>query len=458
MVAKKKMFITNNRLFKIILKIVIPLSREQIRESNKKEYNAYQKTMLITAIFFLGLTYSFTFSIDAYFLGKQSILIADSIAFFILSITYLFFRKYGKIQFTSYILTILTTIIFLFLLADGGITGFAFMWSFGIPVIYTLFLGSKKGSILAFAYLFLAELIFIIPALNFHQKGYDRDMIINFTGLYVAIYALCLFFEYSQKQAISALRKQNNQMILVIEELNQTKRQFKKEHDQLKIIFESSTTGIAFLKDGRKVATANKKLCQILGYTHSEIVNQYVDKMHLSKEASLKFGEKYYDSLEHGEVLDVEIQLKRKDGKAIWCCLSGAAVNPENLKDGVIWILDDITKKKSNQEKLLVLERKTAILAMIVTANHEINQPLTAVLGNLTMLEMTLEDRQLTKEQEVFIERIKNAIERIDNILKKYKNAESVEIGNYIDDVKMVMFPEKYGKKAPATKGGEFNC
>jgi len=56
-----------------------------------------------------------------------------------------------------------------------------------------------------------------------------------------------------------------------------------------------------------------------------------------------------------------------------------------NIK-GTIQITEDITNQKRLEEKLLEAEKLAAIGSMIVTVNHEINNPLTSVLGNVQLL------------------------------------------------------------------------
>ena len=97
---------------------------------------------------------------------------------------------------------------------------------------------------------------------------------------------------------------------------------------------------------------------------------------------------------------------------------------------------------KKYQEQLVELERKNSIMAMAVTANHELNQPLTVLGGYLKMLEDTLPTDSLTDKQKKYIQKIKDSLERINGILRKFNKAASVKIENYTMDrnKKMVVF------------------
>lgn len=97
---------------------------------------------------------------------------------------------------------------------------------------------------------------------------------------------------------------------------------------------------------------------------------------------------------------------------------------------------------KHTHERLLELERQSSILAMAVTANHEINQPLTVLSGNLFLLKESLSGAQLSEQQIKYMQRMERAILRIKNILEKYRNADTIHFQNYSENTKMVVFEE----------------
>ncbi len=97
---------------------------------------------------------------------------------------------------------------------------------------------------------------------------------------------------------------------------------------------------------------------------------------------------------------------------------------------------------KHTHERLLELERQSSILAMAVTANHEINQPLTVLSGNLFLLKDSLTGQQLTEQQLKYMERMERAITRIKNILEKYRRTDNIHFQNYSENTKMVVFEE----------------
>ncbi|MBN1969105.1 MAG: tetratricopeptide repeat protein [Candidatus Delongbacteria bacterium] len=90
-------------------------------------------------------------------------------------------------------------------------------------------------------------------------------------------------------------------------------------------------------------------------------------------------------------------------------------------------------------EKNIELERKNSVLAMSVTANHEINQPLATILGSISILSESLNSKLDNKELEMF-NRIKKSAQNIANILKTYGEGRDFSFEDYYNKIKMIKF------------------
>lgn len=127
-------------------------------------------------------------------------------------------------------------------------------------------------------------------------------------------------------------------------------------------------------------------------------------------------------------------------------------INPHILKSKVNIFLELYRRRqalhesnealKKSQSQLVELERKNSIMAMAVTANHELNQPLTVLGGYLKMLEDTLIPDTLSDKQKKYIRKIKSSLERINSILQKFNKSASIKIEDYAKDKnkQMVIF------------------
>jgi DNA-binding response OmpR family regulator len=97
---------------------------------------------------------------------------------------------------------------------------------------------------------------------------------------------------------------------------------------------------------------------------------------------------------------------------------------------------------KTAQKEIIQLEQKNAVLAAAVTANHEINQPLTVLQGNFELFNHSLDQEGLTDKQRRFITRMQESMEKIAAILKKFRDSTSIRFEDYIEGQKMVVFEE----------------
>jgi len=96
----------------------------------------------------------------------------------------------------------------------------------------------------------------------------------------------------------------------------------------------------------------------------------------------------------------------------------------------------------SYRKKIVELEQKNSVAAMIVTANHEINQPLTVLKGNIEMLKINLKEFHLPEKAVRNLEKIQYCSDMIESILQKYQNSTEFIFKPYLNDVTMIDFTE----------------
>ncbi len=102
---------------------------------------------------------------------------------------------------------------------------------------------------------------------------------------------------------------------------------------------------------------------------------------------------------------------------------------------------------KSAQNEIIKLERTTSVSAMAVTANHEINQPLTVLQGNLDLLEIQLSGDQDTMK---YLEKARQAAQKIRDIVARYKDIENYRFADYSKKTKMVVLEDKKPEDMPS--------
>lgn len=108
--------------------------------------------------------------------------------------------------------------------------------------------------------------------------------------------------------------------------------------------------------------------------------------------------------------------------------------------------MDSVLKIKRLTAEVVELERKATANAMVVTANHHINQPLTVLKGHLELLQ-SFHRQEFTEKAEKHFEAIHSAIKRIQDIIIQMQNIDDVEFKPYTQGINMIEI-EKKDKKS----------
>jgi two-component system cell cycle response regulator len=128
------------------------------------------------------------------------------------------------------------------------------------------------------------------------------------------------------------------------------------------------------------------------------------------------------------------------------------SLQKEQLSEALDKLEQSYREMQKSQKKLIELERSNSILAMAITANHELNQPLTVIKGYVAMIENSIGLENLDEKQKKYFKKIDQSFERIDIILRNFNETASVSIENYDASHKMFVFPESSGANRGSKK------
>ena len=121
-------------------------------------------------------------------------------------------------------------------------------------------------------------------------------------------------------------------------------------HEQ-SLILENAIVGIVFLHN-RIVTRCNQGFEALLGYESGELSNQSTRQWYLSDADWLAAGERCYAPFARGEAFEGEMLLRKKDGSPIYCEVRAKAIDPNDMRQGSIWITVDITARKQAEAEL----------------------------------------------------------------------------------------------------------
>ena len=118
-----------------------------------------------------------------------------------------------------------------------------------------------------------------------------------------------------------------------------------------RIILDNIGSCVFFLKD-RTVQWANTKVPELFGYTFEEILGKETSIFYPDLESFRQLGRDSSPLLQQGKKYSTERLMKKKGGELFWCKIIGQAINPTELLQGSIWLLNDITERKLSEEAL----------------------------------------------------------------------------------------------------------
>lgn len=179
-----------------------------------------------------------------------------------------------------------------------------------------------------------------------------------------------------------------------ISERRRNEEELRHSAERFRAIFDNTLVGILFATSDRIIADVNERAASVLGYTKEELVGESLAMLHLSPVHYGRFGEEVLAKSVKGGLIQMEYQLRRKDGTPLWCQLSGKAVTLSDLGEGMLWVADDITRRKQSEEdqRQIIEELREAQEAL---RTQSIRDPLTG-LYNRRYMEESLQ-REISK-------------------------------------------------------------
>jgi PAS domain S-box-containing protein len=127
-------------------------------------------------------------------------------------------------------------------------------------------------------------------------------------------------------------------------------------------IMQAAPIGIGLVAN-RIILHANRTLCDMLGYSAEELVNQSARMLYVTEEDYEYVGREKYAQIRDRGTGTVETRWRRKDGQIIEVILSSAPLDRDDLSKGVTFTVLDITDRKRAEEALCNSELRFRELA-----------------------------------------------------------------------------------------------
>lgn len=166
-----------------------------------------------------------------------------------------------------------------------------------------------------------------------------------------------------------------------------------------------------------KITFASKGIEDILGYLASEVLDKSVYEVLGTSEEVLTKRLENTEGI--NEFVINGIYVETKSGIQIPMGITNSYLRDQDGDiQGLLFVGQDLSAQKQLEKELLEKERLTAITQSFATINHEINNPLTPILGNIQLIRK--EDNLLSDDHIKKLEIIESNVRKISDIVQKF--------------------------------------
>jgi two-component system NtrC family sensor kinase len=220
---------------------------------------------------------------------------------------------------------------------------------------------------------------------------------------------------------IQSFEERAKKIKMELKELEESEQRYRQ-------IVESAHDAVAILDEEQRIKFFNKRLVQLTQYAPEELtgmewaklVNE-LDRDKINKSMALKS-----DLAEEGPIIN-EVEVFQKNGGKRKVEVSAAQFLLPMGKGHTIFYLKDITEKRQMEERLIRSERLSAIGELISGVAHELNNPLTSVVGYSQLFMKEIKDDELKKDAEAIAREASRASRIVRNLLTFARNQEPIK-------------------------------
>lgn len=105
-------------------------------------------------------------------------------------------------------------------------------------------------------------------------------------------------------------------------------------------------------------------------------------------------------------------------------------------KSYIYFVIRDITERKKFENEMIEKEKLESAMALVVTANHEINNPLAGIILNIDLIKNSVKDEDMVLMK--YINDIARDVYRISGVLEKLRSIDSIKKTNYTGGINMI--------------------
>lgn len=365
---------------------------------------------LLNVISLVGIFFLFLLGSLALWQGVQSLAAVDFMAAALLGGFVYLLRNKKYLSICIYCNVGLMFILFLYLLATGGVAGNAFVWCYTFPLISFFMLGARKGLLVSTIHSFFCLAVLLLDLNTSVTAGlYTKDFAFRFLSSYIVVILLVFAYELYRERSQKTLVRLNDHLE---QQVNSRTAELRKEiHEKTRAratavlakeewerTFNAVPDEIIILNPVNLIIRANTAACRSLKIPLTELIGTYCYKSIHKLESPPAYcpHSKILESKEpfHFEYFD-------DDRQRYFSVTASPLHDSKGAFVGSVRVARDITEQKKAQserdnarEQLRKAEKMEAIGLMAGGVAHDLNNILSGVVSypEILLLELTEND------------------------------------------------------------------
>jgi two-component system NtrC family sensor kinase len=198
-----------------------------------------------------------------------------------------------------------------------------------------------------------------------------------------------------------------------ITERKKTENELRRSEEKFARVWRSSPDPLMLISTiNEHIVEVNESFLHMTGFTLDEVIGKTSIDLNLWTDLE-DYDHFLVENINQGQVPNTEVNIRIKSGEIRYCVVLGELLE---LPDGlhILGIIRDITERKKMQDSLLITDRLASIGELTAGIAHELNNPLTSVIG---FAEILLEE-QLPENIKETVQLMCNEARRTGDVVK----------------------------------------
>jgi two-component system NtrC family sensor kinase len=227
----------------------------------------------------------------------------------------------------------------------------------------------------------------------------------------------CLHAAAFVRDTAGRIRRQQGTLLDITERREMEQRLHREQEFARRLVESFPDLVVATDREGRYTFVSPRSR-ELLGFAPEEMVGSRIgERMDTRDRGEVRA---LFDAIVSGQCPNggVEYRIERKDGELrLFKASASALLDALGRIEGVIAAARDITESKRMEQQLIQTERLAAMGQMIAGVAHELNNPLTAVLGITELMQETAADDTARRHLELAHGQARRAAEIVQSLL-----------------------------------------